>query len=406
MAALHDKRMLASAPMSQRVRSLCCGMSVAAMLCAGQATAQSISVSCGNAILTDAETRSVLFEKEADSREAPASTAKLMTAELVFQQIAAGKLKLDDTFQISEHAWRAGGAPSGGSSMFAQLNSRVRIEDLIRGLVIQSGNDAAIALAEGIAGTEEAFGRMMTARARELGMMQSTFVNPWGKGDPEQKVTARDMTLLASHLVRTYPDLYKYFSEKEFTWNKIRQMNRNPLLFMDIGADGLKTGDIAESGFGLVGSAVQNGQRLFVVLNNCRAAKDRAEDGRKLLLWGFRSFDRKSVFTAGETVGTAKVYGGVKGDVALVADRPIVLFLPRGSSEKLQGKVVYEGPIPAPVEKGTKVASLKVWRGSSLVLDTPLRAAEDVPLGPLHRRAFDAGLEYGGSLIRHYVLRK
>ena len=290
--------------------------------------------------------------------------------------------------------------------MFAQLNSKVRVEDLIRGVVIQSGNDAAIALAEGVAGTEAAFARIMNTRARELGLTQSTFANPWGKGDPEQKVTAREMALLADHLVRTYPDLYKYFGEKEFTWNKIRQMNRNPLLFMDIGADGLKTGDIAESGFGLVGSAVQNGQRLFVVLNNCRTAKDRAEDGRKLLLWGLRSFDRKTVFAADETIGTAKVYGGAKSDVPLAADAPVILFSPRGSSEKLNGKIVYDGPIPAPVEKGTKIAALKVWRGSSLVLDVPLRAAEDVALGPLHRRALDAGLEYGTSLVRHYVLGK
>lgn len=398
------RRSVRGVPVLALVRMLALGATMGGA--ATPATAQSISTSCGNAILMDADTKSILLEKEADALESPASTAKIMTAELVFRQIATGKLNPDDTFEISEHAWRTGGAGSGGSSMFAQLRSKVRVEDLVRGLVVQSGNDAAIALAEGIAGSEEAFARMMTARAREIGMAKSTFTNPWGKGDPEQKATAREMAMLADHIVRTYPDLYKYFGEKEFTWNKIRQMNRNPLLFMDIGADGLKTGNIAESGFGLVGSAVQGGQRLFVVLNNCKTAKDRADDGRKLLLWGFRSFDRRNVFAGGETIGTAKVYGGTLGDVPLVADGPVTLFIPKGSSEKLTGKVVYEGPVPAPVAKGARIGTLSVWRGQSLVLQAPLRAAQDVPVGTLPRRALDAGMEYGGSLLRRYVFKK
>lgn len=381
-------------------------MSLVALLPSVPLAAQTISTTCGNAILLDTDTKSVLLDKDADAREAPASLAKVMTAEVVFNQIKSGKLKLDDMFEISEHAWRTGGASAGGSAMFAALHSKVRVEDLIRGLVIQSGNDAAIALAEGVAGSEEAFARMMNARAREIGLAQSSFTNPWGKGDPEQKVTAREMALLADHVIRTYPDFYRYFGEKEFTWNKIRQMNRNPLLFTDVGADGLKTGNIAESGFGLIGSAVQNGQRLVVVLNNCKTAKDRAEDGRKLLLWGFRSFDRKPVFAAGETVGSAKVFGGASGDVQLIADGPITLFIPRGSSEKMTGKIVYDGPIQAPVSKGAKIASLKIWRGGSMVFEAPLRAAQDVALGSLPRRALDASLEYGGSLVRHYVLRK
>ncbi len=377
-----------------------------AALASASASAQTIQTSCNNAILVDADTHSVLFEKEADALESPASTAKIMTAELVFRQIAAGKLSLDDTFQVSEHAWRTGGASSGGSAMFAQLHSKIRVEDLIRGLVIQSGNDAAITLAEGVAGSEEAFARMMTARARELGLSKSTFVNAWGKGDPQQKVTAREMATLADHVIRTYPNLYRYFGEKEFTWNKIRQVNRNPLLFMDIGADGLKTGNIAESGFGLVGSAVQAGQRLIVVLNNCRSAKDRAEEGRKLLLWGFRSFDRKPLFAAGEVIGTAKVYGGAAGEVPLVADGPVTLFQPKGATEKLIGRIVYDGPIAAPVEKGAKLATLKISRGQAAILDVPLRAAEAVPVGSLPRRALDASVELGSSLVRRYVLRK
>ncbi len=199
------------------------------------ADAQPLQTSVPQAILIDADTQTVLFEKNADDPATPASTVKIMTAELVFQAIAEGHLKLDDEFPVSENAWRTGGALARGSTMFAALNSRIRVEDLIRGLVIVSGNDAAIVLAEGIAGSEGAFATRMTERARELGLDHLTFTNSWGRDDPEQKVTARDMALLAAHLIRTYPDLYQYFGEKDFTWNKIKQPNRNPLLTMDIG---------------------------------------------------------------------------------------------------------------------------------------------------------------------------
>ena len=208
------------------------------------------------ALLIDDDTGAVLFAKNADAPMAPASTTKILTAEIVFGEIAAGRLKLDDTAPISPRAASEGDAESGGSSMFAQADSRVRIEDLLRGLVIASGNDAAIALAEAVAGTEEAFVVLMNRRARELGMTRSHFANAWGDGNPGQKVTARDMARLAADVIRTYPQFYPYFGEPEFTWNGIRQQNRNPLLTMNIGADGIKTGHLAQSGFGLVGSAV------------------------------------------------------------------------------------------------------------------------------------------------------
>lgn len=352
------------------------------------------------AILVDADTGTVLFEKNADTLMAPASTAKIMTAELVFREIKEGRLKLDDTFVISENAWRQGGASSGGSAMFAALNSSIRIEDLIRGLIIVSGNDAAIALAEGIAGSEDNFAAMMTRRARELGMTKSTFTNPWGRGDPDEKVTAREMALLAAHVIHTYPEFYRYFGEKDFTWNKIHQPNRNPLLTMNLGADGLKTGHIAQSGFGLVGSAVQNGERLILVVNGLRTARDRATESQKLLSWGFRAFESKALYAADEVVGAARVYGGAQEDVPLVADRPVTLLVPRGSAEKLTGKIVYTGPLVAPVSKGAQVAQLKIYRGSTEILSMPLKASEDVPVGSLPRRAFDAGLELATGLVR------
>lgn len=370
------------------------------------ALAQTIQTSVPHAILLDSATHSVLFEKDADGLVTPASTAKVMTAEIVFHELSLGHLKLDDQFLISENAWRFGGAPSRGSSMFAALNSQIRVEDLIRGLVIVSGNDAAIALAEGIAGSEGAFATLMTKRARELGLEHSTFTNSWGRGDPEQKVTPRDMTLLANHVIETYPELYKYFGEKEFTWNKIRQTNRNPLLTMDLGADGLKTGNIDESGYGLVGSAVQNGQRLILALYGASSAKERADEARKIFLWGFRSFDSKPIFQAGEVIGGAKVYGGDISSVPLVADRDVKILVPRNATEKLTGRIVYTGPLIAPVEEGKEVARLKIFRGTAQVLDMPLKTAAAVAQGSLPRRAMDAGMEYATVVIRKYVAKK
>lgn len=353
------------------------------------------------AILMDAESQSVLFEKGADQAVTPASTVKIMTAELIFRELKEGRLRLEDEFVVSENAWRTGGSPSRGSTMFAGLNTRIKIEDLLRGLLIVSGNDAAIVLAEGIAGTDAAFAQRMNARARELGLASLNFRNSWGKDDPAQKVTARDMARLADHIIRTYPQYYRFFSEKEITWSRVKQQNRNPLLAMDIGADGLKTGNIDEaSGYGLVGSAVQNGQRLILAIYGLRNAKDRGDESRKLLQWGFRSFEPRAVFNAGETVGAARLYGGAQMEVPLVTARPVRLLVPRGSSERLTGRIVYDGPIPTPVKAGQGLARLKIFRGATLALDAPLEAGESVELGPIHRRAFDAALELGGGLIR------
>lgn len=357
------------------------------------------------AFLVDAATGTVLFEKGADTPVAPASTAKIMTAEIVFREIREGRLKLDDTFVVSENAWRSGGASSGGSAMFAALGSRISVENLIRGLVIDSGNDAAIVLAEGIAGSEDRFATLMTRRARELGMTQSTFTNPWGRGDPGQLVTARDMATLAKHVIETYPDFYRYFGEKEFTWSKIRQLNRNPLLTMNIGADGLKTGDIAKSGYGLVGSAVQDGERLIVVLNGLKTARDRASEAFKLLNWGFRSFEPKTLFAAGEPVGFARVYGGAQRDVPLTSAAAVTVLVPRGGDEPLSGKIVYQGPLIAPVRQGKEVASLEITRGGAKVAAAPLITAEAVAEGSLPRRALDAGVELVTGLVRQNFSR-
>ncbi len=329
-----------------------------------------------------------------------------MTAEIVFRELQAGHITLDTPIYISEHAWRAGGALASGSSMFAQVNTHIRVEDLIRGLVVQSGNDAAIALAEGIAGAEESFAAMMNARARELGLKKSTFANPWGQDAAGQRVSAREMAILAEHVIAAYPEYYHYFGEKEFTWNKIRQMNRNPLLFLDVGADGLKTGNIDDSGFNLVGSAVQNGQRLIVVIMGAKTAKERAEEARRLLNWGFHAFERKILFKAGDTIGQAKVFGGEELAVPLVADEEVSFLEPRGANERLSAKIVYAGPLPAPLDAGVKVARLRVMRGSTLALDIPLKTAQAVAQGGLPQRARDALWELSVGLFTKYVLHK
>ena len=352
------------------------------------------------AILIEAKSGSILFEKNADELRAPSSMMKLMTAEVVFNAIMKGDIKLNDEYKISEYAWRKGGAPSGGSTMFAAINSRVSVDDLLHGALIQSGNDSCIALAEGIAGTERDFTERMTKRARELGLTKSTFANSNGLPDPGNKMTVRELGVLARHIILTYPDLYKLFNEREFTWNKIRQQNRNPLLTMMEGADGLKTGYTKEGGYGMVGSAVQNGMRLIVVVNGLEDADDRAAEAKKLLEWGFRNFEARTLFAADQTVGYARVFGGESRSVKLASPEPIKIMVQRNGNDKLVARIVYTGPVRAPVEPGQRVGMLKVWRGSNIALESPLVAGEAIATGSTTRRAFDGASELVIGLFR------
>jgi D-alanyl-D-alanine carboxypeptidase (penicillin-binding protein 5/6) len=361
---------------------------------------ESSRTSAPQAMLVEADSGSILYERDADKLIYPASLAKMMTAEYVFNEVKQGRLKLDDEFIISEDAWRRGGAPSRTSSMFAPIHSKVRVEDLLRGVIIQSGNDASIALAEGIAGNERTFAERMTKRAREIGLSKSTFMNATGLPDPDQKVTVRELSQLARHIIQTYPDFYKIYGEREFTWNKIRQYNRNPLFKVEIGADGLKTGYTKESGYGLVGSAVQNGLRLIVVVAGLETANERASEGRKLLEWGFRSFQSRLLFAEGQTIGEAKVYGGDRGRVALIPIKPVRIMLPRNANDKIIARIVYTGPVPAPVKKGQQIGRLKVWRNDAVALEMPLYAGADIGTGNLSQRAFDAATEMVISLFR------
>ena len=353
------------------------------------------------AILIEASSGSVLFEKNADELRAPSSMMKLMTAEVVFRALKQGSIKLTDEYRISENAWRKGGAPAGGSTMFAVLNSKVSVDDLLHGAIIQSGNDSCIALAEGMAGNERIFAaEMMTKRARELGMTKSTFGNSNGLPDPANKMTVRELAKLARYVIQTYPDMYKLFGEKEFTWNKIRQPNRNPLLNSLTGADGLKTGYTKEGGYGMVGSAVQNDIRLIVVINGLGDPDDRASEAKKMLEWGFRNFEARPLFAANQTIGYAKVFGGENRSVKLASPEPVKVMVQKNGSDKLIARVVYSGPVRAPVEAGQQVGVVRVWRGANIAMEAPVYAAEAVGSGSTVRRAIDGVSELVIGMFR------
>jgi len=353
------------------------------------------------AILIEASSGSVLFEKNADELRAPSSMMKLMTAEVVFHALTEGSIKLTDEYRISENAWRRGGAPAGGSTMFAVLNSKVSVDDLLHGAIIQSGNDSCIALAEGMAGNERIFATdVMTKRAREIGLMKSTFANSNGLPDPGNKMTVRELAKLARHIIQTYPEFYKLFGEKEFTWNKIRQQNRNPLLNSLEGADGLKTGYTKEGGYGMVGSAVQNGTRLIVAINGLEDPEDRASEAKKMLEWGYRNFETRILFAAEQTLGYAKVFGGSSRSVKLSSPEPIKVMVQKSGGDKLIARLVYSGPVRAPIEAGQKVGIVRVWRGGNVAMEAPVYAAESIGVGSTFRRAIDGASELVIGMFR------
>jgi D-alanyl-D-alanine carboxypeptidase (penicillin-binding protein 5/6) len=352
------------------------------------------------AILIESTSGSVLFEKNADELRAPSSMMKLMTAEVVFHSLKQGEIKLTDEFRVSENAWRKGGAPAGGSTMFAAINSKISVDDLLHGAIIQSGNDSCMVLAEGIAGNERAFAEMMTQRARELGMPRSTFANSNGLPDPGNKMTVRELAKLSRYIIQIYPDFYKLFGEKEFTWNKIRQQNRNPLLNSLEVADGLKTGYTKEGGYGMVGSAVQNGVRLIAVINGLDDPDDRASETKKLLEWGFRNFEVRTLFAAEQPIGYAKVFGGASRSVKLASHEPVKVMVQKNGSDKLIARLVYSGPVRAPIESGQQVGVVKVWRGGNVAVETAVFAAESIGKGSTMRRAIDGASELVIGLFR------
>ena len=344
---------------------------------AHSAGAAEIDTSAEFAYVTDFGSGKVLMERNPDAPMKPASMAKIMTVYIAFQRIADGSLSLDDTFLISTKAWR-----KGGSKTFVEVGKQVSVSDLLYGIVVQSGNDAAIAVAEGISGTEEGFAEEMNYVARQLGMENTTFRNSTGWPDPDQFTTARDLNILATAMIRdfpldTYPELYSMFAEKEFTYNGIKQGNRNPLVYGTQGADGLKTGHTEESGYGLVGSAHRDGQRVVMVLNGLASMKQRSSESRRLMDLMFREFTLYRFFDKGKPVDQANVWLGKTPKVDLVLEEPLHLVLSRTDRRRMKMSLQWSDPVPAPVTAGQTVGTL-VLQLPDEKLVYPLTAASDV----------------------------
>lgn len=343
------------------------------------------------AILIDARTGRVLFQKGADEAIPPASMSKLMTMIMVFEAIKAGKLSLDQEILISQDAWKRGGASSGGSTMYAELNSKVRLDDLIKGVIVQSANDACIAIAEVMAGSEPSFAQQMTDRAKELGATNATFRNATGLPDPEHRMSVRDLSTMARHVINDFPEYYKYYSIPEFTWNKIKQANRNPLLKDYPGADGMKTGYTREAGYGLIGSAVRDGRRLIMVIAGLKSINERKQEAQSLLDWGFKQFRAVEVYAKGDRVGSARVWGGASRSVELITSELVRVALSAEEQDIAEMKLAYQGPLMAPVAAGTRVGSVRFIVDGLTVADVPVETAEAIEAEPsMWSRALDS----------------
>lgn len=338
------------------------------------AVAATIDTIAREAILLDMTSGTVLFEKNADERMPTSSMSKIMTMFMVFEAIKQGRLSLDDTLPVSERAWRMQ-----GSKMFTELGNTIRVEDLIRGVIIQSGNDASVVLAEGLAGTEEEFATRMTTRAHELGLKSSNFMNATGWPHDNHYSTPRDLALLAEHLIKMFPEFYHYYSEVDFTYHGIKQGNRNPLLYRNMGVDGLKTGHTEAAGYGLTASAERNGRRLILVVNGLPSMQARADESARLIEWGFREFDSYPLFNRGETVETAAVWFGAEGTVPVTVGEDLRVTMNRNEREGLKVTAKLQEPVPAPVAAGSQVGVLVIEGPGFSTREVPLLAAADVP---------------------------
>jgi D-alanyl-D-alanine carboxypeptidase (penicillin-binding protein 5/6) len=333
------------------------------------------------ALVVDDTTGMVMYEKNADTPIPPASMSKLMTLYMLFEAIRDGRVTMDTEFLVTPHA-----QSMEGSRMFVEAGTRVRVEDLIHGIIVQSGNDACVVVAEGLAGSEPTFAEQMTKRAQELGMARSAFTNASGLPDPGHHMSARDLVVLARHLIADFPEYYPYFSETEYTWNGITQHNRNPLLELGLGVDGLKTGHTAEAGYGLVGSAEQNGQRVIFMVGGLGSESERAAETQSIVKWAFGAFDPIRFFDEGDKVADAEVWLGAAETVPLVAPADLRMLVPREERAGVRAQVVYAAPIEAPIARGQKLAALEVAVPGHDDVSFDLVAGADVPRGGLMTR--------------------
>ncbi|MEQ8745338.1 D-alanyl-D-alanine carboxypeptidase family protein [Pyruvatibacter sp.] len=344
----------------------------------GVPTAQAIETPASYLSLMDYETGEIIYQKQGDALMAPASMSKLMTMVMLFDAINEGRVTLEDEFVISENAWRRGGAASGSSTMFAELNSRVPVRDLIYGVIVQSGNDACIAIAEALAGSEAVFADRMTQRAREIGLATSTFKNATGWPDEGHLMTANELAILARYIIETYPEFYEIYAVRDFEWNGISQSNRNPLIYMNMGADGLKTGHTSVSGYGLTASAVRDGRRLILVVNGLSSERERANETQRLMDWAFREFRRYELLKADQVLERAPVWQGSSRTVPLVLANDLALTMSRDGRKGLDVKVRYDGPLRAPIAAGDTVGQLVVTAPGMPERTVPLVAGASV----------------------------
>ncbi|NNU80395.1 D-alanyl-D-alanine carboxypeptidase [Halovulum dunhuangense] len=336
--------------------------------------AHALDTSARAALVIDHDTGTVLLSKNADTPMPPASMSKLMTLYMLFEALQDGRLALDDTFRVSERAWRMG-----GSKMFVNVGDEITVENLIRGIIIHSGNDACVVVAEGLAGSEEAFSQRMTVRARELGMLDSVFANSTGWPHPDHRMSARDLVTLATLLIREFPQYYPYFAETEFTWEGITQSNRNPLLGLGIGADGLKTGHTQEAGYGLVASGERDGRRVTLMVTGLDSEQARLTETERLMNWAFREFAVQELYGPDVPITNARVWLGAEREVPLVSKTGITAIVPWAAQNDIRAWVEYQGPLEAPVAAGQTVAELVLAVPEIGETRYPLQAMAPVP---------------------------
>lgn len=363
------------------------------MCCLAAFKAQAFETSARNAILVDFDTGAYLYTKNHEDQMPPASMSKLMTVYLIFDKLKSGLLSLDDEFTVSENAWRKGGAASGGSTMFLKIGESVRVDDLLKGIIVQSGNDACIVAAENIAGSEEDFAALMNETAQKLGLKNSVFANSTGLPDENQLMSAEDLALLARALIKNFGEYYHIFKQKEFTHNGIKQGNRNPLLYSMSGADGLKTGHTEEAGFCLTGSAVRGGRRLIEVVAGLKSNKERSEESERLMSYGFREFKNVKIFEKGQVVGKVKVWYGKDKTVDMVVSNDVFQTVKKNELKNYTFKLVYDEPIKAPVKKGDVVGKVEMKTPAGTVETVLLVAERDVAKKGLFER-LTANIKY------------
>ena len=342
-----------------------------------------------NAILMDFETGTYIYAKNHKDQMPPASMSKLMTVYIIFDKLKSGLLSLDDEFTVSENAWRKGGAASGGSTMFLKIGESVKIDDLLKGIIIQSGNDACIVAAENIAGSEEDFAVLMNETAQKLGLKNSVFANSTGLPDENQKMSAEDLAILARAIIKEYPEYYHIFKEKDFVHNGIKQGNRNPLLYSMEGADGLKTGHTEEAGFCLTGSAVRGGRRLIEVLAGLSSNKERSDESERLMSYGFREFDNYTLFTKGQVVDKAKVWYGTQKTVDMVSAKDVIQTLKKDQVKGYSFKVIYDEPLKAPIQKGKVIGRVQITTPAGNVENINLVAGQNVAKVGIFKKIFE-----------------